>query len=178
MIHDEIIKTLPEINFIKNAPLKEKVIEVWKRAVDLGKWDDIENIPFYPKISKDVVNLVKHTRAVTNHCLKVAEIMNDIYSYDVNIDYVVAGGLLHDVCKAVEYSVLGGRSAIGDLTTHGTYGVHLCLEVDMPVEVTHIVASHTKKMGLNPKIIEAIIVHYCDIGDAQGIALKNGLDFF
>ena len=177
MTSDKIVRTFPEIEGIKSEDLKGKVIKIWQRAIDIGKWDDIEDIPFYPKIPKDTVNLVKHLRAVTNHSLKMAEIMNSFYSYNVNTDFVIAGALLHDVCKAVEYSSKGGKAAIGDLTTHGTYGVHLCLEVGMPVEVTHIVASHTKKMGLTPKIIEAIIVHYCDIGDAQAIGLKNGLDF-
>jgi putative nucleotidyltransferase with HDIG domain len=175
---ERIIKTFPEMAQIKNEDLRARVIEVWQRALETNKWDYLEDIPFHPEIPKDRANLVRHLRAVTTHCMKMAETMKDIYGYKINTDFVIAGGLLHDVCKAGEYNPKGSKSPIGSYLTHGVYGVHLCLEVGMPVEVTHIVASHTKKMGMPPKTIEAIIIHYCDLGDAQSIALQNDHDFF
>ncbi len=177
MVRENLLRALPEIDSIKSVDLREKVIEVWKRGLEVNKWDQVESIPFTLEIPTSRVNLVKHTRAVTNHSVKMAEIMNEVYDYNVNMDFVIAGALLHDVCKIVEYSALGGKTPIGNYTTHGVYGVHLCVDVGMPVEVTHIVASHTKRMGMTHKTIEAIIVHYCDLGDAQGVMLTNQLPF-
>jgi putative nucleotidyltransferase with HDIG domain len=178
MRKEEVLRVLPEIELIKDSDLKEKTIAIWQKAVTDGQWERIENIPFYPKIPAKKVNLVMHVRAVTYSSLKAAENMKITYGYEINLDFVTAGAILHDVCKALEFSPQGGESSIGNLTTHGASGVHLCMQMGMPVEITHIVASHTKRMGLHPKTIEGIIVHYSDHCDAQAIALTNGLPFF
>jgi putative nucleotidyltransferase with HDIG domain len=172
---DKIIEVFPEIKEINNVEIKEKVIQVWERALDINPWDDIEKIPFTASLTKDIVTLVNHTRAVTNHAMNMSGIIKKFYGHSINTDFVIAGAILHDVCKVVELSTSGGKSTMGNYTTHGVYGVHLCLAVGMPEEVTHIVASHTKQLGMPPKTIEAVIVHYCDNGDAQVIALKNGI---
>lgn len=178
MNREKIMHMLPEIKGIRNEDLKNKVIEVWLKAIELTNWENVEDIPFNYEIPKENATLVKHIRAVTNYSLKMAEIMNNFYNYNVNEDYVIAGALIHDVSKMIEYSVKGGKSNIGNLIPHGAYGVHLCIELGLPPEVTHIVASHTKKMNMPTKSIEAIIVHHCDFADANSIALKNGHDFF
>ncbi len=178
MKRDKIIETFPEINAIKNQDLRNKVIEVWLNALEGARWERVEEIPFHFEIPKSNANLAKHIRAVTRYCMKTAEIMNEIYDFNINQDYLIAGALLHDVSKVIEYRVEGGKSNIGNSITHGAYGVHLCLEVGLPVEVTHIVASHTNKMGMQTKSVEAIIVHRCDFIDADSIALQNGHDFF
>jgi putative nucleotidyltransferase with HDIG domain len=168
----QFFEIFPELELIESEVLREKVVKVWQTALDRSEWGkNIEAIPLFINIPKEKINLVSHTRAVTNYSLDLAELMNRHRGYNVNKDFLLAGALLHDVAKVVEYSVNGGKTAMGNSLTHGIYGVHLCIEAELPVEVIHIVASHTNKMGMPTKSIEAIIVHHCDAADAATIHL-------
>lgn len=174
---EKVLDTFPVLKKISNKELREKVISVWLKALKNTAWQSIEEIPFYPGVDKSRGNLARHTRAVAYYSLEVAAAMSDHYPYVINKDFLLAGALLHDVSKAVEYED-HKKTALGDCMAHGVYGVHLCLEEELPLEVTHIVSSHTKQMNIEPNSLEALIVHYCDHLDANGIALENGLAFF
>jgi putative nucleotidyltransferase with HDIG domain len=166
------LEIFPELKLIESDVLRNKVRKAWQAALDRSEWGKaIEDIPLFIHIPKEKINLVGHTRAVTSYSLGLAESMNRYRGYPINKDYLLAGALLHDVAKVVEYSVNGGKTAIGNSLTHGIFGVHLCIEAGLPVEVVHIVASHTTKMGMPAKSIEAIIVHHCDAADAGTIHL-------
>ncbi len=169
MTREQLISIFPEISFIKTEDLKNKVIEVWLKALEIANWENVYDIPFSVDLPKDIANMVKHIRAVTNYSLKTAEVMNNLYNYNLNMDHVIAGGLLHDVSKAVEFSAKGSRTDMGNSIAHGVYGVHLCINAGLPLEVIHIVASHSKRMDIPTKSIEAIIVRRCDNVDADSI---------
>jgi putative nucleotidyltransferase with HDIG domain len=174
---EQVTALFPSIENISNNSIKEKVIEVWYKALHNSNWQNISEIPFYPGIPTTSANLIKHTCCVADFSKKAAESLRVANNYEINMDYVIAGALLHDVSKAVEYDG-EGQTKLGSYIAHGVYSVALCLEANLPLEVVHIVASHTKQMKVPVKTLEALIVHYCDHLDANCIALLNGKELF
>ncbi|MCK4236080.1 MAG: HD domain-containing protein, partial [Candidatus Krumholzibacteria bacterium] len=95
----------PELDWISDAKLREQVISVWNEAFKRGGWKDgeLDLIPFTLLVSDSGVTLAEHTRIVTNLCRNIAGIMKEIGGVSLNDDYLVAGALLHDVGKLLEY---------------------------------------------------------------------------
>jgi len=89
---------------------------------------------------------------------------------DLNMDYVIAGGLLHDVGKLLEYEKRGGKvvkSKSGELVRHPVSGYGLTRETDLPVEISHIVIAHSDEGEKVKRIPEAILIHHCDFIDFE-----------
>ena len=83
----------------------------------------------------------------------------------LNRDHVIAGGLLHDIGKLLEFAYLDGeyvKSAGGKLLRHPFSGMALAAEFGIPDEVLHIIATHAKEGDHGPRTPEATIVHHCD----------------
>ncbi|MFX1520309.1 MAG: HD domain-containing protein [Promethearchaeota archaeon] len=154
----------PELNEISDTALREKVINVFLRAIELGEWDNIEGIPFTLLIENCPMDLVAHTCLVTQMALKIGELAEPITK--INKDFLVAGALLHDVGKLVEYSrsdkgkVL--KSKLGNLFRHPAIGMHLCLSEGLPYEIAHICLAHSTEGDKLKRTPEAWIVHHCD----------------
>ena len=89
---------------------------------------------------------------------------------DLNMDFVIAGGLLHDVGKLLEYEKRGGKvvkSKGGELVRHPVSGYGLTRETNLPLEVSHIVISHSDEGEKVKRIPEAILIHHCDFIDFE-----------
>jgi len=154
----------PELNEISDTALREKVVNVFLRAMELGEWDNIEGIPFTLLIENCPINLVAHTRLVTQMALKIRDLAEQITK--INKDFLVAGALLHDVGKLVEYSRSDKgnflKSQLGDLLRHPAIGMHLCLSEGLPYEIAHICLAHSSEGDKLKRTPEAWIVHYSD----------------
>jgi len=165
----EILKILPEIRKIKNQELREKVIQTWEEGIRLGGWDmeDLKKIPFTLLIVDSKLNLIEHTRAVTTTALKVAETVSTAYSNSVKIDkdVLIAGGILHDVGKLLEYTKVKGKitkSDRGKFLRHPFSGAALAYKCGVPDEVLHLIAAHSHEGDQGYRSIEAIIIHHAD----------------
>jgi putative nucleotidyltransferase with HDIG domain len=165
----EILKILPEIRKIKDQKLREKVISTWEEGIRLGGWDmeDLNKIPFTLLISDSRVSLVEHTRAVTNTALRVAEAVSKAYGNSVKIDkdVLIAGGVLHDVGKLLEYAKVKGKitkSDGGRFLRHPFSGSALAYKCGVPDEVLHLIAAHSHEGDQGFRSIEAIIIHHAD----------------
>jgi putative nucleotidyltransferase with HDIG domain len=128
---------------------------------------ELESIPFTLLIPDCKINLVTHTRAVTQTALKVADVIQDFYKakVDVNIDLLIAGGILHDVGKVLEYTREGGKtvkSRTGRLVRHPFAGAALAYKHGLPQEVVHIIATHAGEGDGGYRSVEAVIIHYAD----------------
>lgn len=153
---------LPELNKIKDAQLRQGVINVWLLAIKKGNWKDIEKIPF-TLLTQTKKTLIEHTRSVTQMAIAIAKIRNDL-----NWDIVVAGGLVHDVGKLLEYELKDGKyvkSSYGKLVRHPVSGYGLALEAKLPLEVAHIIAAHSEEGKEVTRSPEAILIHHCDFID-------------
>jgi putative nucleotidyltransferase with HDIG domain len=83
----------------------------------------------------------------------------------VNHQYVIAGALLHDVGKPIEYSKQDGKyvkSRIGRYLRHPVSGVWLAMEVGLPIKIAHMIGSHSFEGDRTPRTPEAIIIHQAD----------------
>jgi hypothetical protein len=81
------------------------------------------------------------------------------------MDYLIAGAILIDVGKLVEYEMVGGKLGTcraGKLLRHPFSGVSIADRFGVPVDVQHIIAYHSKEGDLGKRTIESIIVHHAD----------------
>jgi putative nucleotidyltransferase with HDIG domain len=164
-----LLKFIPEFNLIKDSDLKEKVLKVWDIALTAGGWEmkDLQRMPFTLLIDPCPCTMVEHIRGVVNVSIGAAKALHSIYQdkIKINEDYLIAGALLHDIGKLVEYKEENGRfiqSNWGKLVRHPISGVGLCYSQDIPEEVMHIIASHSWEGDRSKKTPEAVIVHHAD----------------
>lgn len=169
MAERRIDSLFPEINLITSEDLRKKVKAVWKDAIESGGWgwEEIDSIPFTLLIPDCKIGLIAHTRAVTMTALAIARTLSDNYGDKIGIDYdlLIAGSLLHDVGKLLEYVKEQGRvnkSQFGNLLRHPFSGQALAYKHGLPVEVLHMIAYHSKEGDLGKRSVEAIIVHHAD----------------
>lgn len=161
---DEIYikKIFSEINEIKDSRLRSGVVNVWLNAIRKGRWQNIEDIPFTLLIQTKKT-LIEHTKTVTQMAMEIARLRKDLHW-----DYIVAGGLVHDVGKLLEYEFKAGKyikSDYGNLIRHPVSGYHLVLESGLPLEIAHIVAAHSEEGEKVNRSPEAIVIHHCDFID-------------
>jgi putative nucleotidyltransferase with HDIG domain len=165
----DIGQVFPEADLIAEDALKQQVKAVLKDAIELGGWrpEDLETIPFTLLIPDCPVNLIHHTRAVTRTAVAIADNLKEQYGdrVAINMDILVAGSLLHDVGKFLEYARKDGgvvKSEIGNLLRHPFSGQALAYKHGLPFEVLHMIAYHSKEGDLGKRTVEAIIIHHAD----------------
>jgi putative nucleotidyltransferase with HDIG domain len=175
----EIQILFPETAQIKDDKLRDQVISTWEEAIQKGGWqfDQLKTVPFTLLIPDCRVNLIDHTRAVTQTAIKVAQQLESSYGNRVEIDsdILIAGAILHDVGKIVEYSQQGDKvvkSRAGKLLRHPFSGAGLAFKHGLPDEVIHIIATHAKEGDGGYRTTEAMIVHYADFINFESLAGK------
>jgi putative nucleotidyltransferase with HDIG domain len=167
MIDKNYIKTcFPELKWIKDKNLREKVIEVWKDAATRGKWEELDDVPFTLLFDNSGL-LTDHTRRITNLAKSILEVRDE----ELHEDYLIAGALLHDVGKLMEYELMEDGSVVksdfGKLKRHPISGSELAEELGLPDEVVHIIYAHSKEGANLERSPESIIVHHCDFIDFE-----------
>ncbi len=162
MNQKQIIKLLPEIELIKSRELRQGVVQAWLKAADKGGWTRIDNLPF-TLLTDTSKTLIEHTRIVTRMAYAVANERSDL-----NKDIVLAGALVHDVGKLLEYVKKGKKiikSEFGKMVRHPVSGYGICLEVGLPIKVAHIVAAHSAEGEKVKRSREAVVINHCDFID-------------
>jgi putative nucleotidyltransferase with HDIG domain len=167
---DLVERTFPELDEIKNEDLRNKVVEVYVKAMMDGGWDSFDGIPF-TKVIKTDITYVTHVRTVTKLAIRSAKTLDELGGIKINMDFLVAGGLLHDVGKLFEYSEIQKHEK---LVRHPFSGAGLAMACDMPPEVVHIIAMHAKEGDLGKRIPEAVIVHHCDFIHFETVKALTG----
>lgn len=169
MSHPPAVETLwPEMKWIADADLREKTTRAWERALELSPLsaEDLQTVPF-TLLAPTTVTFMEHKRCVVHIARKAAESMREFMgkSLSINLDYVIAGAILADVGKLLEYERRDGKSVQsmrGKYLRHPFTGVHLCMEAGLPDAVTHIVATHAGEGDMGKRTTEAHIVHHAD----------------
>jgi putative nucleotidyltransferase with HDIG domain len=84
----------------------------------------------------------------------------------VDMDVVIAGAILADVGKLLEYELDENGQAVqgayGKYLRHPFSGVSLAEECGVPAEVCHIIAAHAGEGDMIKRSTEAYIVHHAD----------------
>jgi putative nucleotidyltransferase with HDIG domain len=173
------MKLFPEIDNIRDKRLKEKVLKVWDKAMEMGKWkeEELNKIPFTLLLPHTKISIIEHTRAVTQCSLKIADFIESFYQdIKINRDYLIAGCLLHDVGKLLEYEKTEDgfrKSRIGKLLRHPVMGANLASEFGIPLEVLHIIYTHSKEGDIYERTMESIIVHHSDFINFESLKRKS-----
>lgn len=172
MTNEQHVENLwPEIQWISESDLKRKVSATWKLALEKSVLTvkDLKSIPFTLLCGPELkVNFMDHKRAVVHIAresgLKIIEFFKD--ELPVNMDVLVAGAILADVGKLLEYSIdKNGKltqGLYGKYLRHPFSGVALAEQCGVPPEVCHIIATHAAEGDLVKRSTEAYIVHHAD----------------
>ncbi len=159
----------PELEWIENESLREQVTQTWIRALELSPLDpdDLNQIPFTLLVPNCPSTFMEHKRCVVHIARPAAEAMQKFLgkALEIDLDTVIAGAILADVGKLLEYEKTGGevkQSDRGKSLRHPFTGVALALECGVPDEVCHIIAAHAGEGDLVKRTTEAYIVHHSD----------------
>ena len=159
-----------ELDWIKDKDLREKVIDVWHKAAQLGKWDDLKKIPFTLLFENSGL-LIDHTKRITHLAKAIYENRDE----KLNQDYLIAGALLHDVGKLLEYDIVNGKIIKGEYGKkfrHPVSGSMLAKNLGLSDEIVHIIFAHSHEGDKTERSPEAVIVHHVDFIDFH---IKKGL---
>jgi putative nucleotidyltransferase with HDIG domain len=166
---EDVIRIWPEINWINNEELRSKVLDCWIYAIDNSvlSADDLTVIPFSLLIKDCKITFMNHKRTAVQLSVDIARRMTENFGDEIKIDMdiLIAGAILIDVGKLIEYDKVQGQltvSKTGRLLRHPFSGVAIADRFGLPPEVQHIIAYHAKEGDLAKRSVEAIIVHHAD----------------
>ncbi len=173
----DIAQLFPNLMDIKDSALRDKVAAVWDEALTTGcggkgwTFDEIRAIPFTLLAGKIDLRFVEHLNSCCKQCIAIAGVLKEVFGdrVPVNLDVLIAGALLADVGKMLEFDkndrgeVVKGR--YGDLLRHPFSGVAMCYKHGLPPEVMHIVATHSHEGDKVERTIESWIFHHADFVD-------------
>jgi putative nucleotidyltransferase with HDIG domain len=139
--------------------------------------EDLQDMPFTLLIRHTPINIISHTRAVTQCSLKIAEVLMEEYHGRVAIDRdtLLSGALLHDVGKLFEYTRRDGefvKSREGQLLRHPISGAAFAGRFDISQEILHIIAAHSKEGDGARRTVEAIIVNHADFVNFESLQIE------
>ncbi len=160
----------PELSWIQDAGLRNQTAQTWALALERSVLtpEDLNVIPFTLLCGPDLkVSFMAHKRCVVHVAWESALKMNKFFEQElpVNMDVLIAGAILADVGKLLEYELKDGKAVQG---TYGKYlrhpfsGVALAEQCGVPPEVCHIIAAHAGEGDMIKRSVEAYIVHHAD----------------
>jgi putative nucleotidyltransferase with HDIG domain len=168
---EEIKRLWPELEWISDPELREKTARTWETALERSVLtaDDLNRIPFTLLCGPDLkVTFMDHKRCVVHVARDAGLKMNEFFRSElpVNMDVLIAGAILADVGKMLEYELDATGKAVqgkyGQYLRHPFSGVSLAEECGVPPEVCHIIAAHAHEGDLVKRTTEAYIVHHAD----------------
>ena len=159
----------PEMAWIQNENLREQVLQTWIMAFEQSPLEpeDLNRIPFTLLVPDCPATFMEHKRCVVHIARRSAEAMQEFLgrALAIDMDVVIAGAILADVGKLLEYEIVDGQAAQSDrgkALRHPFTGVHLAMSCGVPDAVSHIVATHAAEGDLVRRSTEAVIVHHAD----------------
>ncbi|MBP1669419.1 MAG: phosphohydrolase [Bacteroidetes bacterium] len=171
MMLQTINELWPELEWIQDRDLREKTAKTWELALrkSVLKPDDLRKIPFTLLAGPDLkVSFMDHKRAVVHIARESGLKFNEFFANElpVNMDVLIAGAILADVGKLLEYELDAKGRCIqgkyGELVRHPFSGVSLAEQCGVPPEVCHIIAAHAGEGDQVKRSTEAYIVHHAD----------------
>jgi hypothetical protein len=173
-MRDELQSLIPEFGQIADASLREKTLAVWEDALKRGGFSlsDLKRMPFTILVDGVAISFIEHVRTVAQLCIAMTDILVKAYGDRVKIskDHLVAGAMLADVGKVMEYQERDGKfvkSRHGKYLRHPFTGVGLAFAHGLPDEVMHVIAVHSKEGEGFKRSPEAIIFHHADFTDFE-----------
>jgi hypothetical protein len=169
----ELDRHFPEIAQIDDPALREAVAETWRRLWEMSAYEHLEDVPVSLKVD---YSGLKHAQAILQGAMALAPVWERVHGVTFNRDHLIAGALLMDVSKLVEYRPRPGRgheaTELGSALPHATYAAHLALELGVPLAVVHIVMAHSPNGGKAPATPEAHLLDAIDQADIHAFGVE------
>jgi putative nucleotidyltransferase with HDIG domain len=167
---EKAVKDLwPELEWISDPDLRQRTLRTWVLGFERSPLEprDLHEIPFTLLVPNCPVSFMEHKRCVVHISRRAAECMQEFLgrALPIDMDTVIAGALLADVGKLLEYEKVGDKarqSERGQMLRHPFTGVALAMECGVPDEVCHVIATHAGEGDLVKRSVEAYIVHHAD----------------
>ncbi len=168
----QLTKLIPEFNAIQDEDLRQRVLAVWQEAMEIGGWtvDDLGQMPYTLLIEKVDITFAQHVKTVCRLCIVMEHVLKESYGdrYRIDKDTLIAGALLADVGKLMEFRKEGNKykwASMYQYLRHPFTGVALCFKHGIPEAVMHVVATHSWEGDRFKRRPEAIIFHHADFTD-------------
>ena len=168
---ENIFELWPELYWIQNEELREKTAKTWQLALDKSVLSagDLKRIPFTLLCGPDLkISFMDHKRAVVHIAFDAGKKVKEFFKDElpVDLDVLVAGAILADVGKLLEYVLDENGKAVqgnyGKYLRHPFSGVSLAEACEVPPEVCHIIATHAGEGDMVKRTTEAYLVHHAD----------------
>lgn len=168
----QLTELIPEFNAIQDEDLRQRVLAVWQEAMEIGGWtvDDLGQMPYTLLIEKVDITFAQHVKTVCRLCIVMEHVLKESYGdrYRIDKDTLIAGALLADVGKLMEFRKEGNKykwASMYQYLRHPFTGVALCFKHGIPEAVMHVVATHSWEGDRFKRRPEAIIFHHADFTD-------------
>ena len=168
-LRTQVDELWPELEWIEDPTLRERVAQTWVAAFERSPLEprDLLTIPFTLLVPDCPATFMEHKRCVVHIARAGAEAMQRFLgrALSIDLDTVIAGAILADVGKLLEYETVDGQtrqSTRGKALRHPFTGVALALEHGVPDAVCHCIAAHAAEGDLVQRSTEAYIVHHAD----------------
>lgn len=168
---------------IQDSALRQGVVKAWVIGCERGGYtsvDQLHSMPFTLLTECHGLSFVEHTLAVTLGAMALAEAQSASYRkmpYAIDLDRLIAGGLLHDVGKLVEIQQDGNggfaKSHNGKCLRHPISGTVIGALAGLPNEILNIIACHAKEGEGRPQVVETVLVHLADFATFDPLVMKN-----
>ena len=107
----QIGQLFPSLRKIKDKSLRERVAAVWSEAITTGcggkgwTFDELRAVKFTLLAGDIEMTFVEHLNSCVRQCIAIADVLEKSFRCDIPVqrDYLIAGALLADVGKPLEY---------------------------------------------------------------------------
>jgi len=171
-----------QLDRIDDDDLRQRVVDTWVTACKRGEWESVEalqKMPFTLLTETHGVNFIEHTIAVTEGAVGLAKAQAAAYEtmpYEIDMDRLLAGGILHDVGKLMEIQPDGKggykKSRAGLCARHPISGAILAAEMGHSPEIVNTIACHAKEGDGRPQVVETVLIHQADFGTFNPLVMK------
>ena len=173
----QIAQLFPSLKKIKDKSLRERVAAVWSESITMGcggkgwTFDELRAVKFTLLAGDIDMTFVEHLNSCARQCIAIADVLEKSFRCDIPVqrDYLIAGALLADVGKPLEYDKDASGKVVqgtfGQQVRHPFSGVALAYKHGIPGEVMHIIATHSHEGDKMQRSIESIIFHHADFVD-------------
>ena len=154
------------------------MVAVWDEAITTGcggkgwTFDELRSVKFTLLAGDIDLTFIDHLRSCARQCMAIAGVLHKVFGEEkipINRDYLIAGSLLADAGKPLEYDKDANGNIIkghyGEMLRHPFSGVAMAYKHGIPEEVMHIIATHSHEGDKVQRSIESIIFHHADFVD-------------
>ena len=176
----DLLDLIPEFGAIEDDELRRRTLAVWEEALELGGWslEQLQTLPYTLLVENVEITYLEHVSVVCRMCLAMEDVLREAYGnrYRIDRDTLIAGALLADVGKLVEFKQEGDEikwSETYRYLRHPFTGVALCYKHAIPEAVMHVVATHSWEGDRFQRQAEAIIFHHADFTEFDLTRLES-----